>query len=147
MDKTFDKEQIQRILPHRPPMLLIDRVIDLDPGKRVVAVKEVTNEDDFLKGHFPNRPVMPGTSIVEAMAQTSIFLHHSVYGGTLKNKKPEYYLGSIKAHFMHPVFPGDLLRLEAETVKLLVAGGYSSIKAFVGDKQVAEAELVLVLKQ
>jgi 3-hydroxyacyl-[acyl-carrier-protein] dehydratase len=144
--KTLDKEQIQNILPHRPPMLLIDRMIDVDPGKRVVAIKDVTTEDEFFKGHFPGRPIMPGASIVEAMAQTAILLYHSAYKDIFK-KITDFYLGSVKAHFMNPVVPGDQLRLEVETVKLLITGGFVAAKAFVGDKLIAEAELVFVVKQ
>lgn len=139
-------EQIEKILPHRHPMLLVDRVIDLEPGKRVVAIKNVAVSDIFLQGHFPGRPIMPGTSIVEAMAQTSILLYHSGYEKELK-KVPDYYLGSIKAHFTHPVLPGDQLRIEAEAVKLLPTGAFVTTKAFIGNKQVAEAELVFSVKK
>lgn len=144
--KILNKEQIQKVLPHRPPMLLIDRMIDIDPGKRVVTIKDVTAEDEFFKGHFPGRPIMPGASIIEAMAQTAILLYHSAYKDVLK-KMAEFYLGSVKAHFMHSVVPGDQLRLEVKAVKLLINGGFVTAQAFVGVKQVAEAELVLIVKQ
>lgn len=144
--KTLNIEQIKQILPHREPMLLIDEVVDLEAGKRVVAFKKVAKDEPFLQGHFPGRPIMPGTSIVEAMAQASILLYHSGYEDKLQ-KIPEYYLGSINAHFMHPVFPGDELRIEAETVKLLPTGAFVAVKSFVLDKQVAEAELVFVIKR
>ncbi|MBU2541850.1 MAG: 3-hydroxyacyl-ACP dehydratase FabZ [Candidatus Omnitrophica bacterium] len=144
--KTLDIDQIKKVLPHRHPMLLIDRVIELEPGKRVVAIKNVSINDSFLQGHFPGNPIMPGTSIVEAMAQASIVLYHSGYEDELVNV-PNYYLGSIKARFIHPVFPGDQLSLEAETVKLLPTGAFISTKAFVKDKQIAEAELVFAVKK
>lgn len=142
---TLNIEEIKQILPHRDPMLLIDKVISLDSGKRVVAIKNVKPDDEFLKGHFPGRPIMPGTMIVEAMAQTSILIYHSAYQDNLK-KIPDYYLGSVKARFMHGVFPGDELRLEAETVRLLPTGAFVVAKAFVKDKQVAEADLVFAVK-
>lgn len=139
-------DDIKKILPHREPMLLIDRIIELDPGKKVVAIKDVNIKDEFLKGHFPGQPIMPGTLIVEAMAQASIFIYHSAYKNELE-KNPNYYLGSIKARFMQGVYPGDQLRLEIETVRLMPTGAFASAKAFVGEKQVAEAELVFAVKR
>lgn len=144
---ALNKNEIKNILPHREPMLLIDYVLNLERGKRVVAIKKVTNEDIFLKGHFPGKPIMPGTSIVEAMAQASILLYHSEYEDKIGDITPEYYLGSVKAHFLHGVFPGDELRIEAETIRLLPSGGMATVKAYVKDKQVAEAELVFITKQ
>jgi 3-hydroxyacyl-[acyl-carrier-protein] dehydratase len=142
----LDIDAIKKILPHRHPMLLIDRVIDLEPGKRAVAIKNVTINDWFIQGHFPGKPVMPGTLIVEAMAQTAILIYHSAFEDQIK-QTPDYYLGSIKASFSHPVLPGDQLRLEAETVKLISNGAFINLKAFVGDKKVAESELVFIVKQ
>jgi 3-hydroxyacyl-[acyl-carrier-protein] dehydratase len=142
----LDIDGIKKILPHRHPMLLIDRVIDLEPGKRAVAIKNVTINDWFIQGHFPGKPVMPGTLIVEAMAQTAILIYHSAFEDKLK-QTPDYYLGSIKASFSHPVLPGDQLRLEAQTVKLLATGAFVSVKAFVKDTKVAEADLVFAVHQ
>lgn len=144
--RTLDIEQLGKILPHRHPMLLIDRVIDLEAGKRVVAIKNATSNDWFFQGHFPGKPIMPGSIIVEAMAQASIVIYYSAYEADLKNM-PEYYLGSVKAHFYNPVLPGDQLRLEAETVKLLPTGAFISVKALVNDIKVAESELIFVVKK
>lgn len=134
-------DRIMEILPQRYPFLLIDRIAELEPGKRVIAYKNVSINDWFFEGHFPGKPVMPGTLIIEAMAQASIVLYHSGYEDKLKGR-PDYYLGSIKARFMHPVYPGDQLRLVAESVKLLPTGAYINVKAYVGDKDIAEADLV-----
>jgi 3-hydroxyacyl-[acyl-carrier-protein] dehydratase len=142
--KPLDIEQIKKMLPHRQPMLLIDKVIDLEPGKRVVAIKNVSINDWFLQGHFPGKPITPATVIVEAMAQASIVLYQSAYQSQL-TEVPDYYLGSIKASFLHPVIPGDQLKLEAETVKLLPTGAFVSVKAFVEDKKCAEADLVFAV--
>jgi len=141
-----DIEKIMEILPHRYPFLLIDRIEELEHGKRAVACKNVTINDWFFKGHFPGRPIMPGMLVLEAMAQTSILLYFSAYEKDLKNT-PEYYLGSVKARLLNPVFPGDQLKLVAETVKLIPAGAFVNTKAFVGDKQIAEAELIFSVKQ
>ena len=143
---TLNKDEIKKILPHREPMLLIDAVLELERGKRVVAIKKLTNEDIFFKGHFPGKPIMPGALIIEVMAQASILVYHSAYEDKISNKILEYYLGSVKAHFLHGVFPGDELRIESEAIRLLPNGGVASVKAYVKDKQVAEAELVFVTK-
>jgi 3-hydroxyacyl-[acyl-carrier-protein] dehydratase len=125
---------------------MIDKVLELEPGKTVTAIKNVSINDWFFEGHFPGNPVMPGTLIIEAMAQASILLYHSGYEAKLA-KAPEYYLGSIKSRFFHPVRPGDQLRIRAETVKLLPTGAFVNVKCSVIDKDVAEAELVFAVKQ
>ena len=146
MEKEINIEEIQKILPQRYPFLFIDKVIDIDPGKKVVAIKNVTSTEGFFSGHFPGQPIMPGTLIIEAMAQASIILYYSQYKDNLK-EKPDYYLGSVKARFKQAVFPGDQLRIEAETVKILPSGAFVSVKALVKDDVVAEAELVFAVKK
>lgn len=146
MDSVFDIEQIKKILPQRYPFLLIDKVVELEPGKKAVAIKNVSINDGFFVGHFPGNPIMPGTLIIEAMAQTSIVLYYSAYKEDLK-KRPDYYLGSVKARFKNPVVPGDQLRLQAHTEKILPSGAFVNVKAFVEDKEIAEAELIFAVKQ
>lgn len=139
-------EEIQKVLPQRYPFLLIDRVLEIVPGQKVVAIKNISINEGFFSGHFPANPIMPGALILEAMAQASIFLYHSGYEKEL-NKTPEYYLGSIKARFKNPAYPGDQLRLVAQTDKLLATGAFVTVKALVGETEIAEAELVFAVKR
>ena len=136
----FDNNAIQRILPHRYPFLMVDKIVELEIGKRVVGIKSVTVNEPFFPGHFPGQPVMPGVLIVEAMAQVSGIL-------VLNDlKEPEKYLVMFmsinNAKFRKPVLPGDQLVLEAELVNKKTR--YFSIKgtAYVDNNVVAEAEFM-----
>lgn len=141
-----DIDKIMSILPQQYPFLLIDRILELEAGKRVSALKNVSINDWFFQGHFPGNPVMPGTLIIEAMAQASILLYHSAYEDKL-SKKPDYYLGSVKSRFLRPVYPGDQLKIIALTEKLLPTGAFVSCKAYVGDNLISEAELLFAVKK
>ncbi len=135
-------QDIKAILPHRYPFLLIDRVIEIEEGKRVVAIKNVTNNEAFFNGHFPQEPVMPGVLIIEAMAQAGAvaLLSLEQFKG-----KIAYFGGIDKAKFRGKVVPGDTLRLELEIVKLKKVAGIGKGIAYVGDKKVAEAELTFMI--
>jgi 3-hydroxyacyl-[acyl-carrier-protein] dehydratase len=138
---TLDINDIFRILPHRFPFLLIDRVIDLTRKQRIVAIKNVTINEPFFAGHFPGQPIMPGVLIVEAIAQA---------GGALlltevedRSDKLMVFTGIEKARFRRPVVPGDQLRLEVEVKTWHETARSIAVrmegKAYVGDKRVAEA--------
>lgn len=135
-------QDIKAILPHRYPFLLIDRVIEIEEGKRVVAIKNVTNNEEFFNGHFPQEPVMPGVLIIEAMAQAGAvaLLSLEQYKG-----KIVYFGGIDKAKFRGKVVPGDTLRLEMEIVKLKKFAGIGKGIAYVDDKKVAEGELTFMI--
>ncbi|HXO94615.1 MAG TPA: 3-hydroxyacyl-ACP dehydratase FabZ [Candidatus Acidoferrum sp.] len=137
----LDIHEILKILPHRYPFLLIDRVLDLERKKRIVAIKNVTINEPFFVGHFPGLPIMPGVLIVEAIAQA---------GGALlltevedRSDKVMMFTGIERARFRRPVSPGDQLRLEVEVTGWRSVPGMTAAKmqgyAYVGDKRVAEA--------
>src|ERR671912_1607352 len=108
--------EIMKLLPHRYPMLLIDRVLELDPGKRIVGLKNVSANEQFFQGHFPGAPVMPGVLIVEAMAQCSALLGLREMSDEQRAKKLFLFGGIDKARFRRPVVPGDQLILECEVL-------------------------------
>jgi 3-hydroxyacyl-[acyl-carrier-protein] dehydratase len=140
----LDFEQIKKLIPQRFPFIMIDRVLNVDPGKEAVAVKNVSGNDIFFLGHFPERAIMPGVAIIEAMAQTAIVLFAS--GENSESHNNLYFLGSVKARFYHPVVPGDCLKIRAVNVKSLPAGAYVTAEASVDDRKVSEAELVFSVK-
>ena len=142
----LDFEEIKKLIPQRFPFIMIDKVIELDPGKRAVAIKNVSGNDMVFLGHFPEKAVMPGALIIEAMAQTAIILFASSGKNESGAKKPLYFFGSVKARFLLPVVPGDQLKIMVENVKSLPSGAYVSGEAFVDDVKVSEAELVFSVK-
>jgi 3-hydroxyacyl-[acyl-carrier-protein] dehydratase len=134
---TLDINQILRILPHRYPFLLIDRVTELVRKQRIVAVKNVTVNEPFFAGHFPNLPIMPGVLIVEAMAQAGGVLLLTEFED--RNEKLVLFTGIERARFRRPVLPGDQLRIEVAVTVWRGSAGRMDGKAYVGDKLVAEA--------
>src|SRR3990172_821773 len=142
----LDFEEIKKLIPQRFPFLMIDRVLDVEPGKHAVVVKNISGNDMVFLGHFPDKAVMPGALIIEAMAQAAILLFSIGKQEPESGKKPLYYFGSVKARFLHPAVPGDQLKIRVENVKSLPTGAYVSGEAFVDDKKIAEAELVFSIK-
>ena len=141
MEMVFDIKSIMQDLPHRYPILLVDRIIEFVKDKRIVALKNVTNNEPFFQGHFPNTPIMPGVLIVEAMGQA---------GGVLviQSSPPEnrgkliYFMGFDKVRFRQPVVPGDQLILELEMLKFRSKVVKMAGVAKVDGKIVAEAQLI-----
>lgn len=138
-------QDIQKIIPHRFPFLLIDRVLDLRPNEKLVALKNVSVNEPYFVGHFPNEKVMPGVLIIEAMAQAACVYFY--YSKNLQGKNLIYYLARVEAKFTTPVVPGDQLQLEITTVKMLPKAGFLKAQAFVKDKMVAEAEIGFGVKE
>ncbi|HEY0593324.1 MAG TPA: 3-hydroxyacyl-ACP dehydratase FabZ [Thermoanaerobaculia bacterium] len=135
--------QIQEILPHRYPMLLVDRVLEIEGDTRIVGMKNVTINEPFFNGHFPGAPVMPGVLIVEAMAQCGAVLFLKDIAD--RHTKLFYFGGIDKARFRKPVVPGDQLILEVTVLQRRAATARLQGVARVGDAVVAEAELMSVM--
>ena len=135
----MDANAIMRILPHRFPFLLIDRIVELNPKERIVALKNVTINEPFFQGHFPELPIMPGVLVVEAMAQAG--------GVLLMSQLPDrdsqlvVFTGIERARFRRPVVPGDQLRIEVDVVAWRKTAGRMQGTAFVNGKRVAEATI------
>jgi len=129
---------VQKILPHRYPFLLIDKVIEYEPGKRAVAIKNVTVNEPFFQGHFPGYPIMPGVLIVEALAQTA-----GIAAVTLEENKGKLgvFTGIDSMKFRKQVVPGDVLKLEAEILTLKMGMAKVKVQATVDDKIAAEGEI------
>jgi len=139
----MDINQIRRLLPHRYPFLLIDRILELELGKRIVGLKNVTMNEPYFMGHFPDYPIMPGVLILESLAQAGGILVKKTLN--LSDDKLMVLLGLDKAKFRKPAFPGDQLRLEVELISLRPRSVKAKGKAFVEGALVAEAEMFTVI--
>jgi 3-hydroxyacyl-[acyl-carrier-protein] dehydratase len=139
-------EEVLTYLPHRYPFLLIDRVLECEPMKSLVALKNVTMNEEFFGGHFPNHPVMPGVLVIEALAQSAAILAFKSLNRKPDDKSVVYFVGIDHARFKRPVFPGDQLILHSTL--LLVKRGIWKFKceAKVNDLMVTEAELMCTEK-
>jgi beta-hydroxyacyl-ACP dehydratase FabZ len=136
----MDIQQIQEMLPHRYPFLLVDRIIEIEPGRRVVGLKNVTINEAFFQGHFPGHPIMPGVLIIETMAQVGGVLLMRTLNVTAE-KKLFYLTGIDRAKFRRPVLPGDQVRFELEILQIKSPISRMQARAYVEGKLVAEAEL------
>ena len=141
----LDFEQIKQIIPQRFPFLMLDRVVEIEPGVRVVGLKNLTGNELFYQGHFPKKAITPDAMISEAIAQTGIVFFHTI------NPKADddvtYLLGSLKMRFIEPVWPGDQMRIEVTPVKLTSNAGIFSAKVTVEGRVVAKGEFGMAAKQ
>ncbi len=142
----MDINEILQYLPHRYPILLVDRVLECEPGKRIVGIKNVSFNEPYFQGHFPHHPVMPGVLIIEALAQVSAILSFKTLGNKPDKDSVYYFVGIDDARFKRPVVPGDQLRLES-TIERNVRGIWKfSTRALVADVVAAEANLMCTVR-
>jgi len=143
-EAPLDAVEIMKIIPHRHPFLLVDRIDELEAGKRAVGVKNVTMGDPFFQGHFPDYPVMPGVLIVEAIAQSgAVLMSKSLDADT--TGKTIFFMSLDNCRFRHPVRPGDVLRMPVEVVRARADVFKFKGRALVGDKVAAEAEFAAMV--
>ena len=143
---TMDINEIMRLLPHRYPFLLVDRVLECEAGQRIKAVKNVTLNEPFFQGHFPGYPVMPGVLVIEAMAQVSAILAYVTRGECHDAKSLLFFAGIDDARFKRPVFPGDQLVLESVELNVVRGVFKFAARASVGAELVAEAKLMAAVR-
>ena len=144
--KSLDINQIKEYLPHRYPLLLVDRVIDWEEGKRITAIKNVTINEEFFNGHFPHKPVMPGVLMIEALAQTAALLAFLTMGQKPDANAVVYFVGIDGARFKRPVEPGDQLMMEVEILRQSRGIWKFQAKASVGEQLAVEAELMCTMR-
>ena len=140
---TFDIQEILGFLPHRYPFLLLDRVLEFEPTKRLVAIKNVTINEQFFQGHFPGYPIMPGVLMVEAMAQAGGIIMMAELPD--RDKKLVVFTGIERAKFRRPVTPGDQLRIEVDVLSFRTRAGRMAGKAYVDGKMACEATLTCMI--
>lgn len=143
----MDINEVMKYLPHRYPFLLVDRVLEMTMGEKIVAIKNVTINEPFFVGHFPHSPVMPGVLIIEAMAQTAAILSFKTRGAVPDENSILYFAGIDNARFKRPVLPGDTLTFEAKLEREMRGIWKYSAIARVGDEIAAQADLMCAIKQ
>ncbi len=141
METEYDIRKIMEILPHRYPFLMVDRILELVPGERVAAIKNVSINEPFFQGHFPDKPIMPGVLIIEGMGQTGGLLAFESFP-----KMPRgtviYFMGMDKVRFRRPVVPGDQIRFELQIMRIKMKALKMSGKAIVDGRIAAQAEML-----
>ena len=144
---TLDIHQILKLLPHRYPFLLVDRVLDMEKGKRIIAIKNVTMNEPFFNGHFPHRPVMPGVLMLEAMAQAAALLSFRSLDIVPDDSVVFYFAAIDGARFKRPVEPGDQLTLDVEIDRMKASVWKFKGRGLVGAELACEAELMCAMRR
>jgi 3-hydroxyacyl-[acyl-carrier-protein] dehydratase len=145
-NKTLGINEIKEYLPHRYPLLLVDRVVDYEIGKTITAIKNVTVNEEFFNGHFPHKPVMPGVLMIEAMAQTAAILSFLTMGIKPDENSVVYFVGIDNARFKRPVEPGDQLKMDVEILRTSRGIWKYKAVASVDGKVAVEAELMCTIR-
>jgi len=145
--ESFDIHEVLKYLPHRYPFLLIDRVLSYEAGKSLVGLKNVTFNEPFFQGHFPQHPIMPGVLILEALAQASGILAFRTTDTKPSDGVLYYFVGIDKARFKQPVMPGDQLKLEVEVIRVIHSVWKFHASATVDGEVVASAELMCAARK
>ncbi len=143
----MDIHQILKQLPHRYPILLVDRVLEVEKGKSIKAIKNVTINEEFFQGHFPHRPVMPGVLMLEALAQAAALLSFATLEVTPDDQTVYYFAGIDGARFKRPVEPGDQLTLQVQLDRMKAGIFKFKAQALVDDELAVEAELMCTMKK
>lgn len=142
----MDINRIKKLLPHRYPFLLVDKVVETEPGERLVGIKNVTINEPFFEGHFPVKPVMPGVLVLEAIAQACGLLAFETEGLAPEGETIFYLVGFDKARFKHPVEPGDQLRIETSLLRVRRGIWVFQGRATVDNRLAAEAEVMCTMR-
>ena len=143
---TLDINQIKEYLPHRYPLLLVDRVLDWEKDKRITAIKNVTINEEFFNGHFPHKPVMPGVMMIEALAQTAALLSFLTMGQKPDENSVVYFIGIDGVRFKRPVGPGDQLKMDVEILRCTRGIWKYKAVATVDEQIAVEAELMCTMR-
>ena len=143
---SMDIKKILEYLPHRYPFLLVDRVLSCEPGKNIVALKNVSINEPYFQGHFPNYPVMPGVLIIESMAQAAAILTFHSEQAKPDKQSVYFFVGIDNARFKKPVVPGDTLRLQVEITRHVRGIWKFACQAWVGDAMAAESEIMCTVR-
>jgi 3-hydroxyacyl-[acyl-carrier-protein] dehydratase len=144
---SLEIREILSYLPHRFPFLLLDRVITCEPGKKIVALKNVAINEPFFQGHFPGNPIMPGVMILEALAQAAAILSFKTLHYDNSRNLLYYFVGIDNARFKKPVIPGDQLILDVDMLRIVRGIGKFDARAKVGDTVVTEAQLMCTIRE
>lgn len=143
MKEIISIEKILDVLPHRYPFLLIDKVLEIQDDKKIIAIKNVTFNESFFQGHFPNKPIMPGVLILEALAQTGAY---AMLSSESARGKIALFVGADNVRFRRSVVPGDVLTLEGEIIKNRASFGKAKCVAKVGEEIACEAEILFAIR-
>jgi 3-hydroxyacyl-[acyl-carrier-protein] dehydratase len=143
---TMDIQQIKEYLPHRYPLLLVDRVLDYEVGKTITAIKNVSANEEFFNGHFPHKPVMPGVLMIEAMAQTAAILSFMTMGVKPDENSVVFFIGIDGARFKRPVGPGDQLKMHVEILRIARGIWKYKATATVDGQLAVEGELMCTIR-